>query len=134
MNMLLISSTWKEGKTFKMIPTTADCPYVECIYDPQLQVLAVIGVTTKDTFHMVPKMDANGDYEKRKTPAVNGNPYKEERKLLETFQEYYLEERSEIEDFIKRFAVNADSFNYTSYLDMVPTEVPQAPSILSAIQ
>ena len=134
MNMLLISSTWKEGKTFKMIPTTEDCPFVECIYDPQLQVLAIIGVTTKDTFHMVPKIDSNGDYEKRKVPAANGNPYKEERKLLETFQEYYLEERSEIEDFVKRFAVNHETYNYTKYLDMVPTESPARPSILNVVE
>jgi len=131
--MLLISSSWKEGKTFKMIPTTKDCPFVECIYDTQLQVLAIIGTITKDTFHMVPKMDANGDYEKRKVPAANGNPFKEERKLLETFQEYYLEERTDIENFIKMFAVNAESFNYTQYLDIVPAEMPQVPGPLSAI-
>jgi hypothetical protein len=127
--MLLISSSWKEGKTFKMIPLSKDCPYVECIYDPQLQVLAIIGTTTKDTFHMVPKIDVNGDYEKRKSPAANGNPYKEERKLLETFQEYYLEERAEIEEFVKRWAANHEAFDYKQYLDMVPTPMPGAGSL-----
>jgi len=58
-NMLLITSSWKDGKTFKMIPTTKDCPFVECIYDQQVQVLAVIGSSKKDTFHMLTKLDAN---------------------------------------------------------------------------
>jgi len=122
-NMMLTTSTWKEGKTFKMIPTTGDCPYVECIYDPQMKVLAVIGNIKKDIFHMMPKLDANGDPEMRKTPGRDGSPMKQERRTIETFQEYYLEERAEIESFIKHFATNSDTYDYTTYLDMVAPEV-----------
>lgn len=126
-NMMLITSTWKEGKTFKMIPTTGDCPYVECIYDPAMKVFAVIGGIKKDTFHMLPKLDANGDPEMRKTPARDGSPYKQERRTIETFQEYYLEDRSDIEGFIKHFATNADTYDYTTYLNMEAQEVPEMP-------
>jgi len=126
-NMMLTTSTWKEGKTFKMIPTTGDCPYVECIYDPAMKVLAVIGNIKKDIFHMMPKLDANGDPEARKTPGRDGVPYKQERRTIETFQEYYLEDRSDIEGFIKHFAINADTYDYTLYLNMEAEEVPQMP-------
>jgi len=123
-NMMLITSTWKSGKTFKMIPTDAECPYVECIFDADMKVLAVIGAVQKDIFHMMPKLDANGDIEIRKTPSRDGKPYKEERRTIETFQEYYLEDLSEIESFIKRFAINADTYNYSQYLTAAPTTEP----------
>lgn len=117
-NMLLITSSWKEGKTFKMIPATKDCPFVECIYDQQMQVLAVIGSSKKDTFHMLTKLDANGDPETRKVPSRNGNPFKEERRSVETFQEYYIEDLNEIREFVKMFATNANSFDYEQYLTL----------------
>jgi hypothetical protein len=121
-NMMLITSTWKNGKTFKLIPTTADCPYVEAIYDTNMKVLAAIGAVKKDIFHMMPKLDPNGDPEMRKTAARDGSPIKQERRTIETFQEYYLEERADIEAFIKHFATNASTYDFATYLDMVPVE------------
>ena len=121
-NMMLITSTWKDGKTFKMIPTTGDCPFVECIFDPQIRVLAVISKNQKEQFHMITKLDPNGDPEKRKSPGKNGNPYKEERRSLETYQEYYIEDKTEIENFITRFAINASNYDFAAYLNTVPAE------------
>ena len=114
--MMLTHSQWKESKTFKMIPVTEDCPYLECIYDKDVNVLAVVSTLSKDTFHMVPKLDANGDPEMRKTPGRDGLPYKQERRTLETYNEYYLENQQDIEYFINRFAVNAEDFDYKQYL------------------
>ena len=135
-NMMLITSTWKEGKTFKMIPTDADCPYIECIYDPQIKVLAVIGAITKDVFHMMPKLDANGDPEMRKNPGRDGTPIKQERRTIETFQEYYLEDRNDIESFIKHFATNSDTYDFVTYLDMevVDEPLPDFPTDLSNLK
>lgn len=118
--MMLITSSWKNGRTFKMIPTTDDCPYVECIFDPQLKILAVIGKNKKETFHMVPRLDANGDPELRKSPKSPDKIAKEERRTLETYQEYYLEEVSEVGKFVEHFAVNADTFDYKQYLNATP--------------
>jgi hypothetical protein len=130
MSMILINSSWQGGKTFKMIPSSTDCPYVECIYDPNLKVLAIVGNIKKDVFHMVAKLNDDGDEVMRKSPGRKGVPYKQERKLLETYQEYYLEERSDIEYFIKAIADNADSFDYQMYLDMVPQD-PDMPLTIS---
>lgn len=121
-NMMLFTSTWKNSKTFKMIPATGDCPYVECIFDPQLKVLAVIGRNKKDQFHLIPKLDANGDPEPRKNPRSADKVVKEERRTLETYQEYYLEERADIEAFVNHFAFNAKDYNFLKYFETEVTE------------
>jgi hypothetical protein len=114
-NMMLITSTWKDGKTFRLIPVSEECPYLECIYDVQLKVLAVISKEKKDNLHMVEKLDANGDPELRKV-AKDGIPFKRERRTLETYQEYYLENTEEIAKFISYFAINEANFDYKQYL------------------
>lgn len=128
-NMMLITSSWKNHETFKLIPTTQDCPYVEGIYDREIGVLALIGNVKKQQFHMVPKLDANGDPEMRKVvkDPTSQKPFKEERRSIETFQEYYLQEKSDIDQFINHFVLNAD-FNYSKYFE----ELPQVdPSVLA---
>jgi hypothetical protein len=121
-SMILTTGQWNNQKTFKLMPVTRECPFIEGIYDPSVKVLALISDTKKQVFHMVPKIDPNGDPEKRKAPGQDGNPYKQERRSLESFQEYYIEERSEIEEMIKLFAINADSYDYKGFLDAEPTE------------
>lgn len=113
-SMMIIKSDWNQQPTFKMIPVSVDCPYVECIYDPQSKVLALIGSTKKNVFHMMPKLDDNGDVVGRKLkPADGSKNYKEERRTVETFQEYYLIDSGDINTFLTMFAVNpeaADSY------------------------
>lgn len=121
-SMMLITSSWNNDKTFKMIPVSSNCPYVECIYDPKAKVLAVMSTVKKNLFHMVPKLDPNGDPEFRKVPAKDGVPVKQERRTIETFQEYYVETASEIKDFINGFAINADSFDYNTIMEAVAAE------------
>jgi hypothetical protein len=67
---------------------------------------------------MMPKLDLNGDPEFRKTPSKDGVPVKQERRVIETYQEYYLEERAEIEAFISHFAINADTYDFATYLNV----------------
>jgi hypothetical protein len=115
-SMMLVTSSWGTKKTFKMIPVSVDAAYNEAIYDVDSKVLAVIGRQKKESMHMVAKLNEWGD------PVVmkigkrnNGKEYAEERKTLETFYEYYIENQEEIVDFIKMVAVNADTFDYTTY-------------------
>lgn len=120
-NMMLIKSSWKGHPTFKLIPTTENCVYVEGIYDRELNVLALIGNIKKQQFHMLPKIDANGDPEVRKSSKEgNQRPFKEERRAIETFQEYYLEDPADIDYFINSFAVNKDGFNYKEFFAPLP--------------
>jgi hypothetical protein len=115
-NMLLIKSSWNDGQTFRAIPLTSDCPYVEFIYDPKPKVLVLISKTTKTALHMLPKLDDNGDPAPLKSVRANGRTVKEERKSIETFQEFYIDDAKAIEDIIDVFAVNKDSFDYQSML------------------
>jgi len=115
--MMLITSTWGDKKTFKLIPVTPDSPYNEGIYDPDTQVLALVGKERKQSLHMLPKLNDLGDvYRLKIGKRDNGKDYAEERKTLETYYEYYLENHAEIETFIKSVSINADSFDYSQYL------------------
>jgi hypothetical protein len=116
-NMILINAPdfQSMAKAFKMIPITNDCPYVECMYSEKDNVLAVITKTMKQSYHMVPKLDDNGDPVKTKTQRPNGKAYKEERRLVDTFSEFYLLTPEEINGFIESFAVNAKTFDYKTF-------------------
>jgi hypothetical protein len=132
-SMILITSTWGNRKTFKMIPASQDAPYNECIFDLDSKVLAVIGKEKKQSMHMVAKLTEMGDVQRMKIgKRENGKDYAEERKTLETFYEYYIEEMSEVESFIKMFAINADEFNTKQYFTAA-TEAPQTSNLLTAI-
>jgi hypothetical protein len=127
--MRLITSSWGPAKTFKMIPVTKDCPYNEVIFDVQQKVLAIISKESKESLHMLPKLNEVGDVSRLKIgKKENGKDYAEERKALVTFYEYYIENKAEIVDFIKDLAKNAESFEFQQYIDLeVPKEgiVPQ---------
>jgi hypothetical protein len=115
-SMLLFTSFWQDRPTFKLMPIVDSCPFVEVIYDPNLEMLVVINKTFKQTFHNVPKQDDNGDIVMTKTPRKNGKPFREERRAIDTYQEYYMTEKSEIESFINRFAVNAEEFDFAKHM------------------
>jgi hypothetical protein len=132
-SMMLVTSSWGNDKTFKLLPITPECPYNECIFDVSTKVLAIIGKEKKESFHMLPKLSDEGDVQYMKIgKRNNGKDYKEERKMLETFYEYYIEHPQEIIDFLNIFAVNADSFDYTQYLEKKVEQQKQS-NILTSI-
>lgn len=109
--MLCVSSTWNGQESFKVIPLVESCPYVEMIYDPEASMLVVISKIIKDAYHMIPRMDDKGDIvfvKNRKNPEKT---YAEERRLVESFQEYYIHKKEEIIDIIYKFAINAEIFD-----------------------
>ena len=110
-SMMIIKSDWNNQPTFRMIPTDTNCPYVECIFDPQSKILAVIGSIKKNVFHMMPKLDDNGDIVARKVRSEGSKSHKEERKTVETFQEYYISDIDDIKAFVAIFAINADKLD-----------------------
>lgn len=139
--MLLTTSVWNGKPSFRLIPMTTNSLFVEGIFDSDNKVLVMITTTKKETFHMVPKLDEQGDKirVKKARPErpdelgrlIPGLPYAEERRQQETFQEYYITEKVEIDDFIKIVAMNANKFDYTKYLDKsVILEAPKPALIL----
>ena len=123
--MMLVQSTWQEKQTFRMIPIADSCPYVECIMDPETKVFVVISKITKQSLHMLPRMDDNGDPMFTKSTRPNGRQIKEERHKIEVFQEFYIEDKIAIKDLINLFAVNAKTFDYEAF--MSKTEVEDLP-------
>jgi len=116
--MMLISSEWGEQRTptFRMIPVHNDCPYNEVIYDPAQATMAIISKDKKESLHNVIKLDSNGGPILAKGgKRIDGNPFQEERRLIESYYEYYISDQQEIEKFIKMFAINADTFDYGKF-------------------
>jgi hypothetical protein len=119
-NMILVNAPDFQSmeKSFKMIPITNECPYVECLFSAKDKVLAIVSKVMKQSYHMVPKLDDNGDPVpvKGKT-RPGGKDYKEERRLVDTFSEFYLLTTEEINGFIESFAVNSKEFDYKSMVE-----------------
>jgi len=118
-NMMLVNSAFRNAKSFTLIPVSINSPYVEAMFDPSSGVLAVISKVMKQSYHMVAKLDDNGQPQKLKTPnPQTGKTVKEERRLVDTFSEFYLQDKNDIELFINMFAVNAEQFDYSSFLNV----------------
>ncbi len=116
--MMIVQATWNETQTFRLIPISTECPYVECIFDPATKVFVIISKIRKQSLHMLPKLNELGDPVPCKQ-RMNGRTFEEERNKIEVFQEFYVEDKIAIEDLIQHFAVNAKSFDYKAFMDRV---------------
>ncbi len=124
-NMMLVNSSFRNAKSFTLIPVSTDSPYVEAMFDPQSSILAVISKVMKQSYHMVPKLNDDGQPIRLKNPnQETGKTVKEERRLVDTFSEFYLSDKKDIETFIHMFAVNASNFDYKEFfVDVKETKV-----------
>lgn len=109
-SMMLVQSSWQESQTFRMVPITESCPYVECIFDPGTKVFVIISKTTKHTLHMLPKLDEYGQV------ITGAKGTKQDRHKIEVFQEFYIEDATAITDIVEHFAINAKKFDYKSFM------------------
>jgi uncharacterized protein Veg len=115
--MLLVTAAWQGKKPFKLMPISNDCPFSEGIFDSDSKLLVMMSSKTKDTIHMVPRLDENGDPIALKSARKNGKTFKEHRIQLETYTEHYVIEKKEVIDLIQRLAANADTYNYMEFLE-----------------
>jgi hypothetical protein len=109
-SMMLVKSSWQESQTFRMIPITENCPYVECIFDPGTKVFVIISKTTKQSLHMLPKLDDYGQV------LTGSKGTKQDRHKIEVFQEFYIEDATAIENIIEHFGINSKEFDYKSFM------------------
>jgi len=129
--MMLVTTYWGQDKTFKLMPVTKDCPYMEVLYDPQTDLLVAITVNMKQNLQKVPKIDDDGDIIKAKKPRQSGKSFKEKQVLMEVPQEFYFAEREESIAFIEKFAVNAKEFDYNQFFTDLDKAMEQNPIITS---
>ena len=121
-NMMLISSAFRQVKSFSL---DSDCPYVEAMFDPTGGILAVITKVKKDSFHMVPRLDDNGQPSRLKAPnKETGKVNKEQRVSVETFSEFYITEKEEIKNFLAVFAINFTTFDIDQFFVTVDKTKP----------
>lgn len=111
-SLLLTSCTWDNGnyESFRMIPLTQECPYVEVFYDPTIQVLVVLLKEQKERLTLVPKLDEYGNEAKKNNRALI------DRQRAAYYKEFYITKPAEMEQFIELFGYNTDSFNYQKIL------------------
>lgn len=83
-------------ETFKMMPITKECPYIEAVYIPEKSILFVMNKEKK--FNLV-------------------ESGKEKGKLVEKHYEYVLKTYNEIKNFVNNFASNAEEFDYLRYMN-----------------
>lgn len=130
-SMMAISSVWGNNKTFRLMPVDDKCPYVESIYDPESKVLVVISKNCKSSYHLLPVLDDNGDAMPVKKPRANGKNFREERRLIDTYQEYYLILNEEIYSFLDKVCVNKD-YDFKQFVEAPPvTSASQAAGMMS---
>ena len=130
-NMMLMTSPFRNMPSFSLIPVSNECPYVEAMFDPSSGILAVISKISKQSFHMVPRLDDNGQPQRLKVPnKATGKTVKEQRVSMETFPEFYITEKEEIENFLKIFAINADDFDYNEFMKVDVKETKTSPIIM----
>jgi hypothetical protein len=115
-SMMLVTSNWANTESFSLMPINNECPFVEALYNPMAKTLAVIGKTTKDTFHMIPRLSDDGKPQPLKSGATPEEPYKKQRVSQESYTEYYIVDQKEAEEFIKNFTVNHETFDYKKVL------------------
>ena len=115
--MILINAPFGMSRSFKMIPVTLDCPFVECIFSTEDKIMVVISKTMKQAYHMLPKLDSNGDAIPVKgKPRPNKKAHVEERRLVDTFSEFYLMTPEEISGFVHSFAINSKEFPFEDFI------------------
>ena len=118
-NMMLVNSSFRGAKSFNLIPVSKDAPYIEAMFDPSSGILAWIGVNSKQSFHMVPRLNDEGQPMRLKVPnKTTGKTVKEQRVSQQTYSEYYIGEKNDIDNFINIFAINADTFDYKQFTDV----------------
>jgi len=114
--MMLVQATWQENQTFRMIPISESCPYVECIFDPGTKVFVIISKIKRVSLQMLPKLDEYGQ------PITGAKGHKEERNKIEVFQEFYIEDKAAVDSLIQLFAVNAKKFDYKQFMAVEEAE------------
>lgn len=119
-SMMLVQATWQDKQTFRLIPISESCPYVECIFDPGTKVFVIISKIKRTSLQMLPKLDEYGQ------PIAGNKGHREERHKLEVFQEFYIEDKIAVKDLLHLFAINAKTFDFEAFMSEKEEELPVA--------
>jgi len=134
LNMMLVDSYMGPYKTFALVPLDSSCPWVEVIFEPTGGTLIAISKEKKQTYKMLPKLDDNGDPQELKLQKRNnGQAYKEERRLIDTFHEIVITGLDSTREFVTQFAVNADRYDFEKYMKPAEDNINQKTGSLTSL-
>lgn len=111
--MRAYSSTWNEKPSFKLMPFTNDCLFIEGLFDTETQTLVLFTKEKKQSLHLIPKLNDEGDVVP--TAKRKGKAYKEQRITLDTYMEYYVTDKKEICEVIDSLIMNPE-FDYKKFI------------------
>jgi len=104
--------------TFRLIPLTADAPFLAGEFDTTRNVLVLLSKEKKGELQSIPAITEAGDYKVTKTnkPVI-------ERRTIDEWFEIHVDNIESIVSFIKTIAVNGDDSSiYMPYLSqIIPT-------------
>lgn len=125
----LYTSSWRGKPTFKALPVSEDCAYIETIYDTFDKVLYVVLKISNRTLQFLPKVDKNGDLIEMQRPRKFRNIESraaEERVEISRYTEFTIEKEEEIKRFLIRFCENEEDARkmYSKFLE-APADVEQ---------
>lgn len=124
-SMMFFKEQEENGEeTFKLIPITNECPFLEIRFDLQRKSLTVISKTVFENFKMFPKLDEQGNPAVSK---VNKTGYKFERLRQTSFYDYSISDRSDIESFVNHLdsSINSDKLAKYFVVKEVPKQIPK---------
>lgn len=117
MNMMLIREMWNGAPSFKMIPLSNDCPYIEAAYDSQAQQLIVRHRDKLPVFQLFERLDENGSpipVQGKKIPEGH-SPYKLQRIQFDGNVTFKISHVEDITRFMSLFLISSDQ----EYIDML---------------
>jgi hypothetical protein len=131
-NMMLIGAlvATEQGNmlSFRLVPITQDCPYLECQFDIHKGVLSVILKDTIIERGMVPRLDQNGEPQLRPGRPVKDKPEYQMHKVEQVVQHiFHILFPPEIEEFIELFAINSETYNWRRFFEVQGEEPAEAP-------
>lgn len=128
--MMLYTTATNGTKTFGLLPLSSDCPFNEAIYMPTVEALAVLSRSNRDTFSMVERLDENGNPSAQSGKGADVSKAKMQRVQVSTPWEYFIHEKNEIQDFVRKVAVNSDTFDYNQFI-RPDTDIQVVPQIIT---
>lgn len=114
-SVMIDEETNQPVANFVGFPLVEDSAFIEVIFDPKKQVLGVVSKNKKESFHWIPRVDADGmPIATKNKSMVQQQPIQQQRVQLETYHEYYIRDKKSIVEFIEMHMIN--SFDYSTFI------------------
>lgn len=104
--MFYYKTKTKDGRdTWSLLPVSKDCAILDATYFPDEAGLLIMLDSKKETFMNRPVQNDRGESIKNKDGS-----YRTREVRFETYYEHFITDKEQINDFVKRFAVNYKEF------------------------